>query len=220
MKFIKPLQVQAYESLKEMILSGTFEQNKFYSENKISKELGISRTPLGDAIQQLAQEGYIDVVPCKGFTLHNLTRQDVIETYEVRSAIEGYCVRKLAQESQSTSVKQLLIDLQASLGKQRLIFETDRDVTRFVEEDERFHHLMVSHSGNEVFMDIFELHVYKIKKLLCLSFAKEGRMEQVLSEHLQLLQEISSGNWHAACDTMLLHIEALEHLWTEDSVSK
>lgn len=219
MKFIKPLQVQAYESLKEMILSGTFEEKRIYSETKVSQDLGISRTPLRDAIQRLAQEGYIDIIPSKGFTLHRLTRRDVIETYEVRSAIEGYCIRKLAQESKSTPVKELLIDLTASLEKQRLIFETSGDAALFAEEDERFHHQMVSHSGNEVFIEIFELHVYKIKKLLCLSYAKEGRMKQALSEHQEIIQAVRDGSWQAAYDAMLRHIDALEYLWEGDTAA-
>lgn len=208
MKFVKPLQVRAYESLKEMILSGAFEQKQIYSETKVSQTLGISRTPLRDAIQRLAQEGYIDVIPSKGFTLHKLTQKDVIETYEIRSAIEGYCARKLAQECQSTQARELLIDLRASVEKQQLIFEAGGDVALFAEEDERFHHLLVSHSGNEVFTEVFEQYMYKIKKLACFSLSKEGRMEQTLSEHRQIVQAICDGNWQTAYDAMLRHMDA------------
>lgn len=208
MKFIKPLQLQAYESLKEMLLAEAFDQNKIYSETKVSQTLGISRTPLRDAIQRLAQEGYIDVIPSKGFTLHKLTQRDVVETYEIRSAIEGYCTRKLAQESQSTSVKELLIDLQASLEKQQLIFKENGDVMLFAEEDERFHYLLVSHIDNEVFTEIFEQYMYKIKKLACLSLEKDGRMEQTLTEHRQIVRAIYDGDWQAAYDTTLQHMDA------------
>ena len=57
MKFVKPLQIQAYERLKSMIIQGDFQPSLIYSETKVSQTLGISRTPVRDAIQRLAQEG-------------------------------------------------------------------------------------------------------------------------------------------------------------------
>lgn len=87
MKFAMPLQIQAYETMKNMILNGEFQPRTIYSEAKTSKQLGISRTPIRDAIQRLAQEGYLDVIPSKGFRIHELTEQDLVETCQVRCAL-------------------------------------------------------------------------------------------------------------------------------------
>jgi len=89
MQTAQPLQIRAYESLKQMILEGQFTAGEIYSETKTSKELGLSRTPMRDAIQRLSQEGYIDVIPSKGFMLHEMTRRDLEDTYQVRCALEG-----------------------------------------------------------------------------------------------------------------------------------
>ena len=86
-----PLNEQAYRHLQHMILTDQLSYQEIYSETKLSKELGISRTPFRDAIHRLAQEGYIDIIPSKGFTLHQLTKQDVDETFQIRSALECYC---------------------------------------------------------------------------------------------------------------------------------
>ena len=93
MKPILPLQLVAYEHLKDMILNDTFDYGVVYSETKLSKEIGVSRTPLRDAIQRLVQEKYIDIIPSKGFQLHQMDEKDIIETYQFRSALEGilYC---------------------------------------------------------------------------------------------------------------------------------
>lgn len=72
-----PLNEQAYQHLQELIMQGLFTYNRIYSETKLSKELGISRTPFRDAVHRLAQEGYIDIIPSKGFMLHQLTHQDI-----------------------------------------------------------------------------------------------------------------------------------------------
>ena len=58
-----PLQIQAYDYLKEMILSGRLDPDVLYSETRMSAEIGISRTPMREAIQCLSQDGYITVVP-------------------------------------------------------------------------------------------------------------------------------------------------------------
>ena len=63
MNFKSPLQVQAYETIKKRILDGGFEKNVLYSETKLASELGISRTPMREALQCLAQDGYITVIP-------------------------------------------------------------------------------------------------------------------------------------------------------------
>ena len=87
MAVVKPLQIQAYEQLKQMILDGHFLPDTIYSETKTSKELGVSRTPMRDAIQKLEQEGYLDVIPSKGFRLHKMTEDDLLETYQIRCAL-------------------------------------------------------------------------------------------------------------------------------------
>ena len=73
------LNEQAYEHLQNLILSNQLSYQQVYSETKLSKELGISRTPFRDAIHRLAQEGYVDIIPSRGFTLHQLSKKDVME---------------------------------------------------------------------------------------------------------------------------------------------
>lgn len=84
---MKTLNEQAYEHLSTMIIENQLSYQKIYSETKLSKEIGISRTPFRDAVHRLAQEGYIDIIPSKGFRLHQLSEQDVMDTFQIRSAL-------------------------------------------------------------------------------------------------------------------------------------
>lgn len=202
----KVLQVQAYEYIKERILDGTFTFNRVYSETNLAQEIGISRTPVRDAIHLLYQEGLVDIIPSKGFSLHKLTEQDVMETYEIRSAIEGYCARKLALEQDSKSARKLLLELHSSLEKLQTIFQADRDVELFADEDQNFHCLLVTHSGNEAFSDIFSQYMYRINKFACYSLSKEGRMEKTLEEHQEIFRAISQGDGQEAYDAVLRHM--------------
>ena len=102
-----PLNEQAYNYLQKLILENHFSYQEVYSETKLSKELGISRTPLRDAVHRLAQEGYIDIIPSKGFMLHQMNRKDVNETFQVRSALETYCTVQICKEFSSYSKEEL-----------------------------------------------------------------------------------------------------------------
>lgn len=95
--------------------------------------------------------------------------------------LEGYCAQKLA---------------------------LDRDVELFAEEGQIFHHLLVSYGENEAFSNIFGQYMYRIKKFADYSLSKEGRMEQTLAEHEQILEAVDRGDGQAAYDAMLHRIRA------------
>lgn len=204
----KVLQKEVYQYIKNRILDESLEYNVIYSESKIALETGVSRTPVRDAVHRLFQEGLIDIIPNKGFTLHKMNRQDVLETYDVRSAIEGYCSRKLALEVQTEEAQALISQLKASLKHQQEIYRGKKEISDFAEEDQNFHYLIVSYSQNETFIETFRQYMYKIKKLACYSLGKDQRMEHTLMEHQKIFDEICSGNAQGAYDATLFHMKA------------
>lgn len=72
MTHIIPLQQQAYDNLKEMIVNERLKYGKIYSERQISEQMYVSRTPFREALQRLSQDGYVDILPQRGFMLHPL----------------------------------------------------------------------------------------------------------------------------------------------------
>lgn len=204
----KILQQEAYDYIKNRILDQTMEYNKIYSESKIALEIGISRTPVRDAVHRLYQEGLVDIIPNKGFLLHKMTERDVMETYEVRSAIEGYCSKKAAQSNQTESVQELIRELGASLERQESIYRESSDEEAFSTEDQHFHYLLVAHSDNAAFLEIFSQYMYKIKKLALFSLKREGRMLHTLKEHQEILKAICAGDPQAAYEAALVHMKA------------
>ena len=118
-----PLQIQAYDYLKEMILSGKLEPDVLYSETRLSAQIGISRTPMREALRCLSQDGYITVVPSKGFMLRSLTGQDMEESIQIRCAIEGFCVQVIAAEAGTKKGRKLLGELEKLLEKQEKVLK-------------------------------------------------------------------------------------------------
>ena len=98
MAVYNPLAEKAYEFMLEKIKRGEFSADEYYSETRLAQDLGISRTPMRDALMRLSQDRYIDIIPNKGFRLHQMSREDIQNTFQVRAAIEGFCSMALHDE--------------------------------------------------------------------------------------------------------------------------
>lgn len=217
MDYQKPLQVKAYESLKEMILSNHFVPGTIYSETKVSKELGISRTPLRDAIQRLAQEKYIDVIPSKGFRIHTLTDKDLTETYQIRAALEGFCIVQITQHAQDAEMKKVLLTLESLLRDQAAVAETaDTDrlsedeltdaIDAFAAYDQEFHERIIASAGNDTITALFQTYLHQIRTQTLLSLREEGRLSGTVKEHREIVEAIRSGSVERA------YLAAVGHL--------
>lgn len=207
MKFVKPLQIQAYESLKEMILSGDMEHQRIYSETKISQSLGISRTPLRDAIQRLAQEGYLDVIPSKGFRLHELTEKDLLETYQIRCALEGFCVVQLAKDHEQERARRTLAVLEGLLREQKRVIDTTHSIEEFTVYDQQFHENIVYYLENSVISDTFDSYHYQMGRQTRISLQREGRLEETLEEHRRIYENMRRGSVSGSFEAALMHLE-------------
>ena len=129
------------------------------------KELGISRTPLRDAVHRLAQEGYIDIIPSKGFMLHQMNRKDVNETFQVRSALETYCTVQICKEFSSRKAKKLFKDLDWIMECMKDIMETTHSIKEFSEYDFQFHTKIIDYLENIQFSNVFAMFMYRMKRL-------------------------------------------------------
>ena len=85
MKEPQLLQTKAYDYLIDLIKKGKLKTDKIYSLNQLAKDAGFSKIPFRDAVLRLEQERYIDILPSRGFTLHKMTKEDIIETYQIRN---------------------------------------------------------------------------------------------------------------------------------------
>ena len=207
MDYIKPLQMKAYDILKEMILEGHFKKGEFYSETKTSKELGISRTPIRDAVQRLAQEKYVDVIPSKGFRIHEISEQDLIETYQIRGALEGFCTVQLARNNNTGKAQQVIQQLENLVLNQRNIIERGGTVEEFAPFDQRFHEQIVHYSENSSLISVFGNYLYKIKSQMYISLHAEGRMRQTVEEHYRIVEAIKTGSLEETYLATLAHLE-------------
>lgn len=208
-----PLNEQAFLHIKNMIMNNELSYQEIYSETKLSKELGISRTPFRDAIHRLAQEGYIDIIPSKGFCIHKLTKQDVDETFQVRSALECYCTFQIAKEASSRKAKKLFKELDLIMEELIKIMNTTQSIEDFCEYDFQFHNKIIEYLENEQFTSIFASFMYRMRKLAKLSLSHKGRMQDTYDEHMAILKTMKAG------DTVQIYEITLKHMDTPRGIN-
>ena len=217
MKVAKPLQLRAYDELKERIINKEFVQGTIYSETRVSQELGISRTPMRDAIHRLAQEGYLDVIPSKGFCLHEMTAEDLTDTYQIRCALEGYCAVTLAGTADSLETQRVFHTLESILRDMDAIASTTEDVEEFARYDEEFHKRIVYSLGNSVISETFDAYHYRMRMQTVASLQTEDRLRQTVIEHRAIVEAMKSGEIGATYTATLDHIGKAKTLIRLDS---
>lgn len=210
------LNEQAYEHLRNMITNSELSYQHIYSETKLAKELGISRTPFRDAIHRLVQEGYIDIIPSKGFKLHQLTKQDVEETFQVRSALECYCTVEITKHAATAKARRLFRELDSIMDRLQEILGTTQSIEEFSRYDFEFHVKIIRYLENEQFSSIFDTFMYRMRRLAALSLAHKGRMKDTYEEHLAILNGMKSGQADKIYEITLKHMDTPKGINLED----
>ncbi|MEW5721493.1 MAG: GntR family transcriptional regulator [Thermodesulfobacteriota bacterium] len=195
------LSKMAYDALRESILSGQLKPNEMYNEMALAKELGISRTPVREALLELSSQSLITFLPRRGVQVNNFSTQDVEEIFELRLALELSTVEKLARFPEKLDFR----PAEKALSEQRRV-ANKKDYLAFLEADRVFH-LSFSHlSQNRRFVAILE----NVRDILHLmgrtALATEGRFDLVIEEHQKVLEAVRRGDPKGARAAMKNHL--------------
>ena len=201
----QPLREVVCESLREAIRTGKLKPGERLMEIQLSEELGVSRTPVREAIRKLDQEGYIVMMPRRGAYVANMSIRDVNEIFEIRTALESLS-NGLAAERITTEELETLQHLLVQIG--RYIKEGDMD--RIVETDIKFHDLLYQASRNRRLEGIISNLREQLTRFRTLSMSYPGRLEATLEEHRAMVDAIAQGNMKAAQQAAERHMERSE----------
>ena len=192
----------AYEAIRQSILSGQWKIGELYNEKAIAADLGISRTPVREALLELASQDLIIFLPRRGLMVNRFTRRDVDEIFELRKAIELAAVEKIT----IASPPQDLFDIEESLLRQRKAAK-EKDYLAFMEADRMFHTSFSELTNNRRLIAILDnirdmIHVMGAKAL-----ALEGRSIKVIEEHQTIFEAVKKGNIEEARKAMAYHLD-------------
>ncbi len=202
------LEEKVYLSLEEQIISQKLRPGEAVTEMKLSRELGVSRTPVREALQRLDREGLIKLIPNKGAVVLGISEQDLIDIYKIRMRLEGLAARIAAEKRESSLCRELgdNIDLTG-------FYMAKGDIEKVKNLDSEFHDIIYRSCESRMLgKTLSELHRY-IASYRKLSLAVSGRIDHSLAEHKEIYEAISGGNADEADALMSEHVErALDNL--------
>ncbi len=172
------LRGRVYNTIRDKILSGDYHENEELKENTIATELGVSRTPVREALRQLELEGLVSIIPNKGASVTGITTKDIHDIYTIRSYLEGLCARWACENITNAQIEDLEEILYLSdFHARRSHFE------QIVELDNKFHDLIYKASGSKILNHVlsdFHQYVERVRKI---TLSRPYRAEQSSKEH-------------------------------------
>jgi len=210
---LSPVQLDTYEPLREVvsaalreaIRNGVLLPGERLMEIQLSEELGVSRTPVREAIRKLDQEGYIVMMPRRGAYVASITIRDINEIFEIRRALESLS-SSLAAERISADELETLQRLLVEIGR----YIKAKNMEKIVETDIKFHDMLYQASRNERLVGIISNLREQLTRFRTLSMSYPGRLEATLKEHKAMVDAIARGDAEAAKEAALSHMEHSE----------
>lgn len=141
----------ATEMIRNAILNGDLKPASRLGEFQLAEQLGISRTPVREALQRLSHEGLIELLPNRGASVRSYTQQELVDLYELRALLEGHAAKLAAAKLDDAA----LVELRLSCERFDAL-EPHADVAELVAENTRFHHLVVDASASKLLQGMVE----------------------------------------------------------------
>ncbi|HIU67046.1 MAG TPA: GntR family transcriptional regulator [Candidatus Caccomorpha excrementavium] len=179
------LRGRVFSRVREDILSGKYKDSEELKENTIAAELGVSRTPVREALRQLELEGLVSIIPNKGAYVTGISEKDIHDIYIIRSYLEGLCARWACEHITEEQIEAMeetiyLSDFHARKGHNE----------QLVELDNRFHELIYEASNSKILNHVlsdFHQYVERVRKI---TLSSSERAAESNEEHRLILDAI------------------------------
>jgi DNA-binding GntR family transcriptional regulator len=201
----KPLREVVFNTLREAIILGELRPGERLMEVQLAEQMGVSRTPVREAIRKLELEGLVDMLPRRGAQVADLSVKDIIDVLEVRAALDGLATELSAERITQEEIKELehaLAQFNTYVGKENLQGTIKKDV--------EFHDIIYRSSRNEKLIQIssnLREQVHRFRVIYLKDFSSSG---EIAKEHKEILEAIINKDSEAARQFAHKHIKNQE----------
>ncbi|WP_310605416.1 GntR family transcriptional regulator [Anaerosporobacter sp.] len=183
------LRGRVFHKIRDNILSGKYSQNEELKEVTIGNELGVSRTPVREALRQLELEGLVNIIPNKGAYVNAITAKDIHDIYMIRSYLEGLCARMACEnitEKQMEDMDEVvyLSEFHTRRSHEEQIFELDN----------KFHELLYEASGSRILSHLLSDYHQYVQRIRKVSLSSMPRAMHSNEEHIAIMEAIREHN--------------------------
>lgn len=198
------LGVQVFETLKEQIVSGVLAPKAQLSEVELSGRLGVSRTPVREALIKLTEEGLVQIIPQVGTFVAPISLESVRQAQFIREHLECGLIVEAAKSIDQGTLRRLRENLE-----QQGRAAKDDDLDRFYELDESFHASLASLAGHDVVWRIIQQSKVHMDRLRHVSFRIPHHMDHLIGQHEAILDAVAAGDTDAAQQTLRGHLREI-----------
>lgn len=192
---------RAYIAISNAILAGDFKEGEFLDEKELSARVGTSRTPVREALRQLHEQRFIDILPRRGAQVHVISARELKEIYSTRLVLEAHAIGEIIN---------LGLGVPAGIDElaEAILKHGERgDWVATAEADQRFHAAFVEHTGNEVLASLFDsLRPRQIRLSVRTISTAPDRLSTIHQEHTDLLRAVNNRDFALARATLEAHL--------------
>ena len=201
----QPLREVVCETLREALRSGVLKPGERLMEIQLADELGVSRTPVREAMRKLELEGYVIMLPRRGTYVANISIRDINEVFEIRTTLDalasGLAAERITEE-ELEQLERLLVSIGENIEK--------RNMKKVVEDDMEFHDLLYKASRNQRLVSIISNLREQMTRFRSMSMSYPGRLKKTLKEHSRLVEAIAQRDVELAQKLAVEHMENSE----------
>ncbi len=211
----KPLREMVYEELKMQILKGSIIPGTRMMEVELAEEMGVSRTPIREAIRKLEKEGLVTIEPRRGAYASMISTEDMVEILEVRQDLEGLAAYFAADRMTDEKMEELR---EVSNSYNEAV--KSGKMEDMIKYDTRFHHIIVESCRNKILVQMIEQLQELVLRFRYIYYDNFRRAENMPDEHEAIVAAISEGNADKARAAADIHIDRLKELVMKEGVQQ
>lgn len=208
----RPLRELVYEELKGQILTGEIIPGTRLMEIELAGNIGVSRTPIREAIRKLEKEGLVTIEPRKGAYASQISAADMVDILEVRQNMEGlaaYFAAVRIKEAEIEELRDVSVKYNAAVDE-----GNSQDMIKY---DTRFHRLIADASRNRILIRMIGQLQEMVLRFRYVYYDSFRRGEKMPDEHAAILEAIACGDCEAARAAADVHIDRLKALVIEEN---
>ncbi len=192
---------EVYDQLVSAIMNLEIGQNDRLVQEKLASDLGISRTPVREALMRLEQEGVLQQSAQGGYRLHQMSDQEVRELYQTRAAIEGQVARILAEKNDPADHR----TLRDTIEKEENI--SSASVQEYFEANRNIHRRFVELANNRYLLEMFDMTWGKAMAFQIFAQIDNVDLSKSLGDHMALVDALEKGDKIEALEVFIRHIQ-------------
>jgi DNA-binding GntR family transcriptional regulator len=199
----KDLKEKSYIYIREKIISGELKPGESIVEDELQEEMGVSRTPVREALMKLENDKLVNIFPRKGIFVSNITAKTIKEVFQIRQMIEP----KALEIGKDNISKEWLLDMKNKFENVPSSLKSDIDIKNYyVELDRIFHSYIIDACRNQFLTDIMNNIWYQNQRIRILTFNIEKRNNSSNIEHIDIIDLLLNDEFEKAKESFIKHL--------------